>query len=51
MATHAPDSTQAESRVKRFARWGRHAKLTTKVYLLPYAQIVLAQLAFQLPYP
>ncbi len=47
MATHVPDSTQAESRVKRFARCGRQAKLTTEVYLLPYARMVLAQLAFQ----
>ena len=34
-ATKGPDSTQAESRGKRFARWGRNARLTMDVYCVP----------------
>src|SRR5215471_9516291 len=47
IAAKVPDSTQAESRVKRFARWVRHDKITTEVYFVPYAQLLLAQLALQ----
>jgi Transposase DDE domain len=47
IATKVPDGTQAESRVKRFARWVRHDKITTEVYFVPYAQMLLAQLALQ----
>jgi hypothetical protein len=47
IATKVPDSTQAESRVKRFARWVRNDKITTEVYFVPYAQRLLAQLALQ----
>ena len=47
IATKIPDSTQAESRVKRLARWVRNDKITTEVYFVPYAQLLLAQLALQ----
>jgi hypothetical protein len=45
IATKVPDGTQAESRVKRFARWVHNDKITTEVYFVPYAQMLLAQLA------
>jgi hypothetical protein len=47
IATKVPDGTQAESRVKRFARWVRNDKITAEVYFIPYAQVLLAQLALQ----
>ena len=45
IATKVPDGTQAESRVKRFTRWVRNDRITTEVYFVPYAQVLLAQLA------
>jgi hypothetical protein len=47
IATKVPDGTQAESRVKRFARWVRHDQITAEGYFVPYAQVLLAQLALQ----
>src|SRR5206468_460844 len=47
IATHVPAGQKPESRVKRFARWVRNAKITTEVYFVPYAQVLLAQLALQ----
>src|SRR5438270_13280636 len=47
IATKVPDGTQSESRVKRFARWVRNDKITADVYCVPYAQVLLAQLALQ----
>jgi len=47
IATKVPDGTQAESRVKRFARWVRNDKITTEVYFVPYAKVLLAHLALQ----
>src|SRR5215831_11065470 len=47
IATKVPDGTQAESRVKRFARWVRNDKITAEVYFVPYARVLLAQLACQ----
>jgi hypothetical protein len=47
IATKVPDGTQAESRVKRFARWVRNDKITEEVYFVPYAQVLLAHLALQ----
>jgi hypothetical protein len=40
-----PNGTQAESRVKRFARWARNDRITEEVYFVPYAQVLLAHLA------
>jgi hypothetical protein len=45
IATKVPDGTQAESRVKRFARWVRNDRITEEVYFVPYAQVLLAHLA------
>ena len=47
IAAKVPDGTQAESRVKRFARWMRNDKITAEVYFVPYAQVLLAHLALQ----
>jgi hypothetical protein len=45
IAPKGPDGTQAESRVKRFARWVRHDRITEEVSCVPYAQGLLAHLA------
>jgi hypothetical protein len=47
IAAKVPDGTQAESRVKRFARWVDNATITEEVYFLPYAAVLLAHLALQ----
>ena len=41
IATHVPDGTKPESRVKRFPRWVANASILEAVYFLPYANIVL----------
>jgi hypothetical protein len=35
IATKVPDGTQAESRVKRLARWVRNDRITAEVYFVP----------------
>jgi len=45
LAMKVPDGTQAESRVKRFARWARNDRIAEEVYFMPYAQGLLAHLA------
>ena len=47
VATHVPDGAKPESRVKRFARWVDNASITAERYFVPYAEVLLAQLAFQ----
>ena len=47
IAAHVPDGTKPESRGKRFARWVRNDKITAEVYFVPYATVLLAQLASQ----
>src|SRR5262245_3890793 len=47
IAAHVPDSTQPESRVKRFARWLRHDQITEDVYFVPFAERLLTHLALQ----
>jgi hypothetical protein len=47
IATKVPDGTQAESRVKHFARWVRNDRITEEGYFVPYAQVLLAHLALQ----
>jgi hypothetical protein len=42
-----PDGTTPESRVKRFARWVSNDTLTTDVYFLPYADVLLRHVAVQ----
>jgi len=41
IATHVPDGSKAESRVKRFARWVDNANLLEEAYFLPYADRLL----------
>jgi Transposase DDE domain len=47
VASNVPDGTKPESRVKRFARWVDNDTITADVYFVPYAQVLLAQLALQ----
>jgi Transposase DDE domain len=47
IAAKVPDGTQAESRVKRFARWVDNDTITEEGYFLPYAAILRAHLAWQ----
>jgi len=47
IAVKVPDGTQAESRVKRLARWVRNNRITEEVSFVPYAQVLLAPLAWQ----
>ena len=47
VASHVPDGTKPESRVKRFARWVDNDTITADLYFVPYAQVLLAQLALQ----
>jgi hypothetical protein len=47
IATKVPAGAQAESRVKRFARWVRNDRSTEEVYFVPSAQVLLAHLALQ----
>src|ERR671924_22683 len=46
-AAKVPNGTQPESRVKRFARWLDNAHILEEVYFLPYADVLLRQLALQ----
>jgi len=47
IATHVPDGTKAESRVKRFARWVDNANILEEAYFLPYADLLLRHVALQ----
>ena len=47
IAAHVPDSTQPESRVKRFARWLRNDQITEEGYFVPFAEVLLTHLALQ----
>lgn len=47
IATHVPDGTKAESRVKRFARWVDNAHSLEEAYFLPYAALLRRHLAVQ----
>ena len=47
IATHVPDGTKPESRVKRFARWVDNDTITDEVYFVPYAEVLLRHLALQ----
>jgi hypothetical protein len=47
IAAHVPDGTKPESRGKRLARWVRNDKITEEVYFVPYAKVLLAQLALR----
>ena len=47
VASHVPDGTTPESRVKRLARWVDNDTITEDVSFFPYGQVWLAQLALQ----
>jgi hypothetical protein len=47
IASHVPAGGKPESRVKRFARWLKNDEITTEVYYVPYAEILLRHLALQ----
>lgn len=47
VASQVPDGTKPESRVKRFTRWVGNERISEEVYVLPYAEVLLAHLALQ----
>lgn len=47
MATQVPDGPKPESRVKRFARWLQNDRVTEERYVVPYAEVLVRQLALQ----
>ena len=47
IAAKVPESAKPESRVKRFTRWVDNERILEEVYLLPYASILLTQLALE----
>jgi hypothetical protein len=47
MASHVPDGTTPESRVKRFDRWLGNDQVTDEGYVVPYATILLRPVAWQ----
>src|SRR3984893_4903850 len=47
IATKVADGCKPESRVKRFARWLDNAWILEEMYFLPYAEILLTQLALE----
>jgi hypothetical protein len=47
VATKIPDGAKPESRVKRLSRWLDNARILEEVYFLPYADILLTQLALE----
>jgi hypothetical protein len=47
IASHVPNGTKPESRVKRFTRWAGNTQVTEAVYFVPYAELLLHHLALQ----
>ena len=47
IATKVPDGTKPESRVKRLTRWLDNEHILEEMYCLPYAEILLAHVAFE----
>ena len=47
IATQVPDGRKPESRVKRFARWLDNERILEEMYFLPYADLLLTQLALE----
>src|SRR5215467_15996692 len=47
VAATVPTGTKPGSRVKRFARWLDNERILEEVYFLPYAELLLAHLAFE----
>jgi hypothetical protein len=48
VASKVPDGTKLDSRVKRFTRWVSNDHIETEIYFLPYAEDLLASLAWPL---
>src|SRR2546421_3891199 len=47
IATKVSDGRKPESRVKRFARWLDNERILEEMYFLPYADLLLTQLALE----
>jgi len=47
IATKVPDRAKPDSRVKRLSRWLDNDAILEAVYFLPYAEMLLTQLAFE----
>ncbi len=47
IATKVPDRAKPESRVKRYARWVGNDAISTEVYFLPHAKLLLECLALE----
>jgi hypothetical protein len=47
IATKVPDRAKPDSRVKRLSRWLDNDAILEEVYFLPYAEMLLHQLAFE----
>src|SRR5712671_5015281 len=47
MATKVPDRAKPDSRVKRLSRWLDNDAILEEVYFLPYAEMLLKQLALE----
>ena len=45
IASHTPDETKPESRVKRYTRWIKNERTGYEAYYMPFAQQILASLA------
>ncbi len=45
IASHAPESATAESRVKKYSRWLQNERVGYEAYYLPFVQEILAKLA------
>jgi hypothetical protein len=47
IATKVPDRAKPESRVKRLSRWLDNKHVEEEIYFLPYAEMLLHQLALE----
>jgi len=47
IATKIPDRAKPDSRVQRLARWLRNDEIKEEIYFLPYAEMLLHQLALE----
>ena len=45
VASHSPEKTKVESRVKKFKRWLMNGKVSQEVYWQPFAKALVAGLA------
>ena len=47
IATKIPDRAKPDSRVQRLSRWLRNDEIKEEIYFLPYAAVLLTQLALE----